>query len=199
MNPNHRIMSDKLRSPSVNAGSMADIAFLLLVFFLMVTTLLSEEGIQRKLPRYSESAPTAPIPDHNILPIFINGKGELLIETDYAGLEDLREKVKVFVDNNRDGSCDYCSGTGTDELSDNPREAVISIAADRSASYAVYVSVQNEVAAAYRELREDLSQRLYGKDFSDLMAHDQMVIMDAYPMVISEAEVQMSGTIASQP
>lgn len=190
-------MSRKYSLPELNAGSMADIAFLLLVFFLMVTVIQSEVGIKRQLPRWADG-PTAPIADNNILLITLNQNSELMIDDEYKSLDDIQELVISFVDNNRDGSCDYCLGTRLTNLSDNPHKAVVSIASDRGTSYASYISVQNEVAAAINKLREDMAIRVYGETLGDLKPHLQEKVIRAYPLLVSEAEV-MAPVLSSAP
>ncbi|KAB2807036.1 biopolymer transporter ExbD [Phaeocystidibacter luteus] len=187
------------RSSSFNAGSTADIAFLLLVFFLLVTTMQSEVGMQRKLPQLSNETPTAPIADHNILPIFVNSKGDLMVNQEYLELDGLRSLVKTFVDNNKLGTCTYCQGDGLENLSDSPKKAVVSITSDRNASYATYISVQNEIAAAYNELRNEMAVREYGVEFDDLKGDVQEIILRSYPMIVSEAQVELGSAVATAP
>ncbi|NVK26511.1 MAG: biopolymer transporter ExbD [Flavobacteriia bacterium] len=187
------------RSSSFNAGSTADIAFLLLVFFLLVTTMQTEVGIQRKLPQLSTETSPAPIADHNILPIYVNASGALMVEQDYLELDELRRVVKTFVDNDKLGTCAYCQGNGLPNLSDSPKKAVVSITSDRNASYATYISIQNEIAAAYNELRNEMALREYGKEFDDLKGEKQEIILRSYPMIVSEAQVELGSEVAAAP
>jgi hypothetical protein len=104
-------------------------------------------------------------------------------------IRDLRDATKQFLNNNGDGSCTYCQGAAKSiASSDNPLKAIVSLQNDRGTSYKMYIAVQNELAAAYNELREELAQRRYGKTFDDLSVEEQNEIKDAYPQVISEAE-----------
>lgn len=181
-------------TPEINAGSMADIAFLLLIFFLVVTTISADKGIQRKLPDYKAEPPKAEVPQRNILTVLINGNNQLLVEDKYVYLQDLQAIVIDFVDNNGDESCDYCKGERLETSSDNPTKAVVSVTSDRATKYASYVAVQNELAAAYTFLRNRLSQDLYGQDYKDLAkSHQIQKIKMAYPLIISEAETNVLG------
>ncbi|WP_223551370.1 biopolymer transporter ExbD [Aestuariivivens sp. NBU2969] len=143
----------KRAAPEVNAGSMADIAFLLLIFFLVTTTIEKDSGINRKLPPMEESEEDVVIKQKNIFTILINGKDQLLVEEERMELKDLRKAAVEFLDNNGDGSCTFCKGKRDPKSSDNPDKAIISLKNQRETSYAAYVAVQNEVMGAYNELR----------------------------------------------
>lgn len=143
----------KRSAPEVNAGSMADIAFLLLIFFLVTTTIEKDSGINRKLPPMEESDVDVVIKQKNIFTVLINGKDQLLVEDQLMELKDLRKAAVEFLDNGGDGSCDFCKGKKDPSSSDNPDKAIISLKNERETSYAQYISVQNELVAAYNELR----------------------------------------------
>ena len=143
----------KRAAPEVNAGSMADIAFLLLIFFLVTTTIEKDSGINRKLPPMEESEEDVVIKQKNIFTISINSRDELLVEEERMELKNLRAAAVEFLDNNGDGSCAFCKGKKDQSSSDNPDKAIISLKNQRETSYAAYVAVQNEVMGAYNELR----------------------------------------------
>lgn len=175
--------------PEINAGSMADIAFLLLIFFLVTTTMDVDSGISTKLPPWEPPEETPPpIKKKNLFEVLVNGNDQLLVEGEYGTIENLREQAKEFLNNNGDRSCDYCTGKNNPSSSDNPGKAIISIQNDRRTSYKVYISVQNELVAAVGELRNELAQRKYGKDFDELDETPRQEIADAFPQKISEAE-----------
>jgi len=181
----------KRNSSEINAGSMADIAFLLLIFFLVTTTMDVDAGINRKLPPAEEilEPRNSIIHQRNIFTVLLNANNKLLVEDEYLDLDDLRAAAKAFINNNGDGTCAYCNGAaGLANSSDHPLEAVISLQNDRGTNYETYIAVQNELAAAYNELREALAQKRYGSSFSDLTAAEAREIREAYPQVISEAE-----------
>jgi len=148
----------KRSAPEVNAGSMADIAFLLLIFFLVTTTMEKDSGISRKLPPIEESEEDVIIRQRNIFTVLINGKDQLLVEDELMELKDLRAAAVEFLDNgggvNADGKqCDYCKGQRDTNSSDHPDKAIISLKNERETSYAQYISVQNELVGAYNVLR----------------------------------------------
>jgi len=159
-------------SPEVNAGSMADIAFLLLIFFLVTTTIETDSGISRKLPPIEESKEDVVIKQKNIFTVLLNGKDQILVEDELMELEEIRAAAIEFLDNGggkgEDG-CDYCKGKRDPRSSDNPDKAIISLKNERETSYAAYISVQNELVAAYIHLRNVRAEELYGESYSEMM------------------------------
>jgi len=132
----------KRSAPEVNAGSMADIAFLLLIFFLVTPI---EEIIDPPI-----------IKQKNIFTVVVNKNNQLLVEEELTDISDVRTLAMKFLDNGGgtgEDSCDYCQGKKASSSSDNPEKAVISLKNDRETSYKVYIAVQNELVAAYNELR----------------------------------------------
>jgi hypothetical protein len=103
-------------------------------------------------------------------------------------IRDLRAAAKEFIDNNGDGSCEVCKGSRSPESSDNPAKAIISLQNDRGTSYETYIKVQNELVAAYNELREQLSIQQFGKSYEFLGEEAKKFVQDKYPQIISEAE-----------
>ena len=158
----------KRASPEVNAGSMADIAFLLLIFFLVTTTIETDSGINRKLPPMEESEENVIIKEKNIFTVLLNGKDQLLVEDEIMELKNLRSAAKAFLNNGGDRSCSYCTGQKDPSSSDNPDKAFISLKNERETSYKTYIAVQNELVAAYSELRNERAQSLYGQPFSEM-------------------------------
>ena len=196
-------------APEVNAGSMADIAFLLLIFFLVTTTLEKDNGIARQLPPIDKSEIEPPkIKEKNLFIVLVNKNDQLLVNDSPMGLEDLRESAIEFLDNggalsNSIEYCDYCRGKRLITSSDNPIKAVISVQNDRLTSYKMYISVQNELVAAYNFLRNRESQRLHGWNFTDVKkevdagtylgdlgaAQDKLKeIQKLFPLKLSEAQ-----------
>jgi biopolymer transport protein TolR len=156
--------------PEVNAGSMADIAFLLLIFFLVATTIETDSGLDRKLPPLEVNKPQdVVIKKKNILEVVVNKNNQLLVEEQLVKLKDLRKIAVDFLDNGggagEDG-CSYCKGKKDPNSSDNPDKAIISLQNDRETSYKTYISVQNELVGAYNELRNREAKRLYGRDYT---------------------------------
>ena len=153
-------------APEVNAGSMADIAFLLLIFFLVTTTIETNAGIPVKLPPKQPADQPAPPPvnERNLFVVMVNKNNQLLVRDNLMNIKDLRKAAVEFFDNGGgvgDENCDYCKGKKDAKSSDNPNKAIISLQNDRETSYDTYIVVQNELIAAYNELRERERKRLY--------------------------------------
>ncbi|WP_308993130.1 biopolymer transporter ExbD [Mariniflexile litorale] len=161
----------KRAAPEVNAGSMADIAFLLLIFFLVTTTIETDSGLNRKLPPIEDNVEPPIIKQKNIFTVLLNGKDQLLVEDELMELKDLRKAATEFLDNGGDRTCDYCNGKKDPESSDNPDKAVISLKNERETTYKTYIAVQNELVAAYNDLRNIRAQALYGKSFVEMEAN----------------------------
>ena len=173
-------------NPEINAGSMADIAFLLLIFFLVTTTMNVDSGISKKL---SEKPPKDYVPpmikEKNIFVVVINRNNELLVENERMDIKDLKDEALKFIDNGggignagEDGSpgkaCDYCQGQRSDSSSDHPNKAIISVQSDRGTEYGTYIQVQNELLRAYTELRNRLAKQKYQMTFDELeKAYDE--------------------------
>lgn len=161
----------KRSAPEVNAGSMADIAFLLLIFFLVTTDIATDSGLNRKLPPIEETDPPI-IKEKNIFQLSVNKNDQLLVKAngndgDIIQLKDLRQAAIAFLDNGGgtgDEACSFCQGKKNPQSSDNPDKAIISLQNDRATKYKTYISVQNELIAAYNTLRNREYQRLYPND-----------------------------------
>lgn len=191
-------------APEVNAGSMADIAFLLLIFFLVTTTIETDAGLDRMLPPIEPPETDVIIRQKNIFTVNINKNGQLLVEDELMNLKDLRKAAIAFLENNADGSCSYCKGRKDAASSDNPTKAIISLKNDRETKYSTYITVQNELVGAYNDLRNREAQRLYNRDFTEMESEylnpetpsairDELKdkvkrIQDMFPQKLSEAE-----------
>ncbi|WP_298781358.1 biopolymer transporter ExbD [uncultured Polaribacter sp.] len=199
-------------NPEINAGSMADIAFLLLIFFLVTTTMNVDSGVSKKL---SEKPPADYVPpiikEKNIFVVLINRNNDLLVEEQPMDVKDLKEAAIKFIDNGggigtpgTDGTpgtpCDYCKGERSESSSDHPNKAIISVQSDRGTEYGTYIQVQNELLRAYSFLRNRLSNERYGISFDELeesykddrnnedLKKKVEDIKKAYPQIISDAE-----------
>jgi biopolymer transport protein ExbD len=195
--------------PEVNAGSMADIAFLLLIFFLVTTTIETDAGLDRMLPPIEPPETDVVIKQKNIFEVIINKNGQLFADEELVEISQLREKAMGFLDNGGapSGSADYCNfcqGSRNTSSSDNPTKAIISLKNDRETPYGTYITVQNEIVGAYNDLRNREGQRLYKRDFTSMEAaylnpetaesvRDELkdkvkAIQDLFPQKFSEAE-----------
>ncbi|CAM1365045.1 ExbD/TolR family protein [Tenacibaculum xiamenense] len=169
----------KREIPEINAGSMADIAFLLLIFFLVTTTMEVDSGISKKLAEKTTSIPEITIKERNIFEVSLNHKNELFVDGKIMEIEDLKEAAIKFIDNgggtgnpiddeSEGKRRDYCMGEKNPESSDHPNRAVIMVESDRATEYGTYVKVQNELLSAYKVLRNRFAQEKYGVSFTEL-------------------------------
>ena len=145
------------KSPEISTGSMADIAFLLLIFFLVTTTIETDSGINRKLPPMEDQIDPPIIREKNIFTVVVNKYSQILVEENLTDIKDIRRLAMDFLDNGGgrgEEACDYCQGDRNPRSSDNPDKAVISLKNDRETPYKSYIAVQNELVAAYNELRD---------------------------------------------
>jgi biopolymer transport protein ExbD len=195
-------MARKKRTPpEINAGSMADIAFLLLIFFLVTTTMDVDTGLQRMLPPpLPPDMPQPPeIKQRNVFVVLVNANNQLLVEGDWLDIRNLRKKAKEFIANPADKP-----DLPEKEMKEVPffgmypvSKQVISLQNDRGTSYETYIRVQNELAAAYNELRNELALSKFGKSYDDLVRLGDKEKTDAikaiYPQRISEAEPKNIG------
>jgi biopolymer transport protein ExbD len=178
---------DKKKTPEVNAGSMADIAFLLLIFFLVTTTIASDKGLQVLLPpkKEKDQLQDVEVKDKNVFKVLLNSRNQLLVEDEPMDIAILKEEAKKFINNN-----------GADKKSsDSPQDAVVSLKTDRGTKYSIYIRVLDDLKAAYNELRAEkmgISIDNY-LDFDVKKASKEMKAKfeDArktYPLQLSEAE-----------
>jgi biopolymer transport protein ExbD len=178
----------------INAGSMADIAFLLLIFFLVTTTMDTDTGLQRRLPPMPDEQEinNTPIKERNVFVVLINSKDQLLVKGEPADISQLREKAKEFIKNpNNDANLPekelkYVEFLGREEMVN--KKGVISLQNDMATTYAIYIKVQNELVAAYNEVRNEFSMSEWGKKYDDLTSDQQDAVKEVYPMNLSEAE-----------
>ncbi len=189
----------------INAGSMADIAFLLLIFFLVTTTMDTDTGLIRKLPPVlDEVEPPPPIKERNIFEVLVNANDQLLAEGEYIQVTELRAKVKDFIKSDP-SNMDMpefketdIPGLGLVAVS----KQIISLQNDNGTSYEMYIKVQNELVAAYNELRNEFAQQKFQKSYNELVQQSDASDankekMDAvkkfYPQRITEAEPKRVG------
>ncbi len=169
----------------VNAGSMADIAFLLLIFFLVTTTIAEDKGIRVKLPPWSEEEPDiTQLKKRNVYSVLVNAQNQLLVRGEPMNIRSLRDNAKEFISNPYQW----------EDLAEKPTRAIISLKNDRGTNYQTYLEVYNELKAAYDELWDELSMKLYNIHYSeDLDLAKKKAIKNQIPMVLSEAEPTAFG------
>ncbi|PAU93124.1 biopolymer transporter ExbD [Aliifodinibius salipaludis] len=167
--------------PEIGGAGMADIAFLLLIFFLLVTTIDVDTGIGLQLPPApEENQEPPPIKERNLLNILVNSQGMVLMDEEPTPVNQVKQKVKEFVTNRGKNP----------ELSDSPDKAIVSIKTDRETPYNVYIDMLDEVMGAYAELRNQGAQSEFGVSYEQLEegSEQQQAIKDMYPKKISIAE-----------
>jgi biopolymer transport protein ExbD len=167
--------------PEIGGAGMADIAFLLLIFFLLVTTIDVDTGIGLQLPPApEENQEPPPIKERNLLNILVNSQGMVLMDEEPTPVNQVKQKVKAFVTNRGEDP----------ELSDSPDKAIVSIKTDRETPYNVYIDMLDEVMGAYAELRNQAAQAQFGRNYGQLEddSEQQQAIQDMYPKKISIAE-----------
>ena len=179
-------------TPEVNAGSMADIAFLLLMFFLVSSAIPNDTGFNRKLPK--ECPPNTDcskeISKRNTLNIIINNQDEIMVNDRPTPLSELKNITKDFVDNNGNGTCGYCKGKRLSIASEHPKEAILSLTTGKQTSYTTFIAVQDELTKAFYELRNTYAQEILKKDAENLSSMDMQELKDVYPFVLSETSLK---------
>ncbi|MEA3504062.1 MAG: biopolymer transporter ExbD [Bacteroidota bacterium] len=185
------------KNPEFNASSMADIAFLLLIFFLVTTTMDVDMGIVRKLPPPPDPSVKPPdINERNIFQILVNKNDKLLVNGKPGNLRDIQTQVRDFILNPYNRA--NLSEKRTEKISYlgevNISKGIISLKNDRGTSYNMYIKVQNELAAAFKSMRNDLSQEKLGMKYDDLSKKEFLdAINKTIPIAISEAEPENVG------
>ena len=186
--------------PQINASSMADISFLLLIFFLVTTSMDVNQGLARRLP-----APIPPdqkvedtdINKRNLLVVKINSANQLMVQGQLMDVKQLREKAKEFIKNESDDAYfpklyeeDFGEPIGVLKYT---KEHVISVQNDVDTRYQSYLDVQNELVAAYNELRDECARKYFHKGYNELDEEQQKQVQKVYPQKISEAEPKNYG------
>ncbi len=179
------------KSPTVNGGSMSDISFLLLTFFLLTSSIDTDLGIARRLPAMlPPNAPKPEIHQRNVFKVLVSFKDELRVQDQNIDITMLKGMVKDFMANPTNNS--KMSEKTMKEVSLLGKvpvsKGVVSLKNDRGTSYEMYIKVQNELTAAFHELRDEMAREHFGVKFDDLKGDQQKAIQEAIPVSISEAE-----------
>jgi biopolymer transport protein ExbD len=186
------------KPPEINAGSMADIAFLLLIFFLVTTTMDVDTGITRRLPPPVEDPDQdIDVKERNVMKVLVNSRDRLMVNGKEAYVDNLKEIAKDFMaihPNNPEYpeiQEKFIEELGRDITSS---KGVISLKNDRGTSYQMYIAVQNELAAAFNEMKDELSVEIFGVKYSQLVDERSIKgINKAVPIRVSEAEPEDIG------
>ena len=182
----------KRKVPEINSSSTADIAFLLLIFFLMTTSMDTDMGLPRRLPEWAADGrkpETVEVRERNVLSVRLDADDRLWCDERLVGLAELHAVAREFV-GNPEGREDLpervateVPGLGTVEVTKNH---VILLSCHREATYKAYVAVQDELAGVYEELRNELSRRRWGQDYADLAPARRQAVRMVYPQRVSE-------------
>ena len=194
-------MADKRKVPEVNSSSQADIAFSLLIFFLVATTMNTDTGLARMLPPMppeNQQQEDIKVKERNLFLVLISGNGAIMAGTpnhqEIIDLRQLTDKAKEFILNPMD---DQNLPEKKDEeiaMPDGSKwvypvsQGVVSLQTTRDTGYQAYIQVQNELTRAFNEVRDDVAEKKFGSKFSELNEEQRGVITKAIPLKISEAE-----------
>ena len=189
----------KKKVPGLNASSTADISFILLIFFLITTSMDTDSGLARRLPQppdKEQEDAQIDVKERNVLNVRLNAAGALMCNSEIIEINLLRDRAKEFIQNPNDlSTLPEKSAVEIDLLGQCyiTKNHVISVQTDRGTPYDVYFQVQNELVAAYNELRNDLSKAKFGRPYDALNNEQQVAIRAYYPQKISEAEPKNYG------
>ena len=195
-------MARKKKSmPGINSSSTADIAFMLLIFFLTTTSMDTDKGLARRLPQPPDpnvkQQDNIKVKERNVLQVRINKDNQLMVGSEYLEISQLRAKAKEFIANPNDDA-----NLPEKHLKSIPllggdcmvtENHVISVTNDVGTSYQAYIDVQNELVAAYNELRNELAKAKFGVEYAECDEDQMKAIRDFYPQKISEAEPKKYG------
>ncbi len=189
----------KRKTPGLNTGAMSDISFLLLTFFLLTSSINTEQGIPRKLPPpKTEDAKDKQIDinKRNVLNVLVNFRDQISVNGEEIMITELKAKAKEFFSNpTNDPNLPEKISKPIDGIGDFPvSKGVVSLTNDQSTSYNMYVQVQNELQRAVNELRDETALQYFGKKFDGLDSAAQRAVSSAIPMSISEAPPIDYGT-----
>lgn len=179
--------------PEINASSTADIAFLLLIFFLLTTSMDTDRGLLRRLPPPGRPEEAMKLQERNVLLIDIEEDDRVKCAGDYVDLPELRARAKLFIANPQgDPGLPERVPVEVPLLGTVPvtEQHVIALRCSRRASYRAYIAVQDELAGAYRDLRDELSRSRWGQNYADLMPDRKQAVREVFPQKISEVKAE---------
>jgi len=184
------------KTPEINATSTADIAFLLLVFFLATTTMNVDSGLYRRLPPYQPENEKAPeVAERNVLKILVSKDDMVMVNDVVSDVSTIKDRTIEFILNTGNRSDLPSKEIKNIELF-GPVEVskgIISLKSDRGTSYRMYVAVQDQITAAFNEMRNMKANEKWGKNFNELTQEQQEAVKDVIPMQVSEAEPNVIG------
>lgn len=181
------------KTPEINGGSMADISFLMLIFFLMVTTMDQEKGLSRRLPpmpQEDQKVEDQKVNRRNIIMVRINASDLVYAGNEPMDVSLLKDKIVEFLTNPLDDpNLPEKEVKDIENFGPYPvSKGVISLQNDRGTTYSKYIAVQNELVKAVNEIRDEFSVQNFGKAYAQLDEDHQKIVRDCIPQQISEAE-----------
>ena len=187
--------------PGINSSSTADIAFMLLIFFLTTTSMDTDKGLARRLPPPPDpnvkKNDDLKVKERNVLQVRINKDNQLMVGSEYMEVSQLKAKAKEFIANpNDDANLPEKHVVNIPLLGGDcmvAKNHVISVTNDVGTTYQAYIDVQNELVAAYNELRNEKAKEAFGKDYAECNEDEQKAIREFHPQKISEAEPKKYG------
>ena len=192
---------NKRKVQEINAGSMADISFLLLIFFLVATTMNTDTGLMRMLPPMppeNQQQEESKVKERNLFLVLISGSGNIMAgvpgKQEQIVLGQLKDMAKEFITNPMDDENLPEKVDREIDMADGSKwtypvsEGVVSLQTTRDTGYQAYIMVQNELTRAFNEVRDDVAQRKFGAKFSELNEDQRNAVSKAVPLKISEAE-----------
>ncbi len=183
----------KRKVPGLNGSSLADISFILLIFFLVATTMDTDKGISRRLPPMpdeTQQQQDVKVNRRNIVVVRINSQDRILAGGEPMDITQVKDKIVEFITNPTNSESlperemKDIKGFGQYAVS----KGVVSLQNDRGTSYAAYLKVQNELVRAFNEIRDNFALANWGKKYTELDEEQQRIVRDAIPQSISEAE-----------
>lgn len=188
---------NKRKVQEINAGSMADIAFLLLIFFLVATTMNVDTGLVRVLPPLppeDQKVEDQKVKDRNLLLVFVNASGSIMAGDENMDIHGIKDKTKEFILNVMDDENLPEKEEKEFDLPDGSKwvypvsKGVVSLQTTRDTNYDVYLMVQNEMTRAFNEIRDEVAMEKFGSKFSELPEETRNILTKVVPLAISEAE-----------
>ena len=189
--------ANKRKVPEINSSSQADIAFSLLIFFLVATTMNVDTGLMRVLPPMPDpnvKQEDIKVKERNLMLVFVSGSGNIMAGGQEIGIRQLKDKAKEFIlnpfedENLPEKEVKELAMPDGSKWAYPVSQGVISLQTTRDTGYQVYIMVQNELTRAFNEVRDEVSMQKFGKKFGELTEEQSKVITSAVPLKISEAE-----------
>ena len=168
------IKKRKIKEASIPTSSMADIAFLLLLFFLVATVIDVDTGIGLTLPEYVKDIKNVKVPKERMAAILINADGEVLLDGKQIPLPQIKDQLKPRIISKINLP--------------NDKKLIVSVKTDRKTNYNTYIAALDQIKQAYFEVRDEYSNQNFGRRFKDLNDEDSKIVKDKIPIIISLAE-----------